>query len=480
MLNFDELLRSQANMHPHELAFADEIHDVTFFQLNSFARKIANILMQLGVRQGDVVCTALPTYPGWVVTLSLHLLGVTTMSRGEGLLLSAGFSPDWLITFQPDQQFPMQKTVIFDEAFLRRINASDEIDVAPGYASSTSLARFFTTSGTTGERKFIAFSLDELDLWAKQPSSYPMVGEPNLFCLFPFGGALSYKTTLASLKNGNPALVWGHSNHRLSETFTKFPIRTIVGSPLQVSKFLELQRSIGYRFPELRTVILTGSPPSMKLLENLHLDAECKIFDGFGSTEAGNVTIREITDGISGGALINSSADVQIVDENDLVLPLMQTGRIRYKKPGMATSYYKNPVASAEFFKDGYFYPGDLGYIDEAGLLVLCGRVNEVINLGGVKINPEKVDEVALAQLGVLDCASFAVSDASGVEQLGIALVTDGDFDLELFTKAMASDCVAVPSVIKQVGAIARNDNGKVVRGDLSAQISTFKGDNPG
>ena len=133
----------------------------------------------------------------------------------------------------------------------------------------------------------------------------------------------------------------------------------------------------------------------------------------------------------------------------------------------MATSYYKNLAATAEFFKDGYFYPGDLAYIDEAGKLVLDGRVNEVINLGGVKINPESIEKIALAQLGVLDCATFASVDASGIEQLSMAVVVDGDFNLELFTKAMEAKSPNKPKSYVQVAEIPRNDNGKILRQKL-------------
>ena len=130
----------------------------------------------------------------------------------------------------------------------------------------------------------------------------------------------------------------------------------------------------------------------------------------------------------------------------------------------MATSYYKNPAATAEFFKDGYFYPGDLAFINDAGLLVLGGRSSEVINLGGVKVNPQKVDEIAMAQLGVIDCAAFAVSGQSGVEELAIALVVDSDFNQEFFDKAMAQKSPYPPAISIPMAKIPRNDNGKVSR----------------
>ena len=104
-------------------------------------------------------------------------------------------------------------------------------------------------------------------------------------------------------------------------------------------------------------------------------------------------------------------------------------GQIRYKKTGMARSYLNNAVASAEVFKDDYFYPGDHGFLDESGLLHLTGRVNEVVNLSGVKMNLDKVDSVAMSQLGVVDCASFSVISEAGIEELAVAYVSNNDFN---------------------------------------------------
>jgi acyl-CoA synthetase (AMP-forming)/AMP-acid ligase II len=136
----------------------------------------------------------------------------------------------------------------------------------------------------------------------------------------------------------------------------------------------------------------------------------------------------------------------------------------------MATSYYNNPSATAEFFKDGFFYPGDMGYLDSQGRLVLEGRSNEVINLGGVKLNPEIIDTIALSQLGVIDCATFPIPGPKGVEQLAIALVTDSDFDHEHFEKAMAKKSPFPIAAAVQMKAIARNENGKIMRTLLSQQ----------
>ena len=211
-----------------------------------------------------------------------------------------------------------------------------------------------------------------------------------------------------------------------------------------------------------------GSPPSQKLVERIQENSSARIYNSYGSTESGHIAIYEITNKNETGAWIRPPVTLQIVDDNDQPLPAMSVGHIRYKRPGMATSYYNNPEATAQYFRDGFFYPGDLAYLDHAGRLVLQGRSNEVINLGGVKINPERIDAIALTQIGIKDCAVFAHLNEAGVEELAIALVVDEGFDKESFEKAMSKDS---PYPIRRaiiVKEIPRNENGKILRNLLA------------
>ena len=52
--------------------------------------------------------------------------------------------------------------------------------------------------------------------------------------------------------------------------------------------------------------------------------------------------------------------DVEVVDGFDRILPPGETGLLRYRGPGCATAYHRDPEASSEAFRDGWFYPGDL------------------------------------------------------------------------------------------------------------------------
>ncbi len=455
---------------PREIAFVDQDYEVNFQELNSDVRKIANSLAISGISRGDIVCTILPNLFSYTFTLALHLLGVTTMSKNDITPFAAEAIPDWLISFKPHPQIAPSRTVILDEPYLTNVRATEEMVNPTGYQSPTDIARLFSTSGTSGAEKYTAVTVEGLDELVSRQSSFDFAGQDHVLTLFPFGMGQSYGRALISLVQAKPYFSCTNIDNRLPEILNRYQIKTVYGSPVQVAKLLDVLKQTHSTLPSISGIYLTGSAPSQQLIDRIKAELKCKVFNAYGSTEAGNIAMMDVTGQIPQGSVMNPTVDLQIVDENDVEVAPNTLGRIRYSKPGMSTSYYKSPAATAEFFKDGYFYPGDLAFINDAGLLVLGGRSSEVINLGGVKVNPEKVDEIAMAQLGVIDCAAFAVSAASGIETMAIALVVDADFNQELFDKAMAQKSPYPPAISIQMAKIPRNDNGKVSRQLLRAE----------
>ena len=141
----------------------------------------------------------------------------------------------------------------------------------------------------------------------------------------------------------------------------------------------------------------------------------------------------------------------------------------------MARSYYNNKSASEESFKEGYFYPGDIGNLDINGHLHLQGRSQDVINLNGIKYNPENLEQIVQAQLGIIDCAAFSRESEDGAQLLALALVTDEDFDLQRFGEVMAKKLPVKIDDLFKLDFIPRNENGKIERSLLSQTYSSEK-----
>jgi acyl-CoA synthetase (AMP-forming)/AMP-acid ligase II len=135
----------------------------------------------------------------------------------------------------------------------------------------------------------------------------------------------------------------------------------------------------------------------------------------------------------------------------------------------MVHEYLGAPDATRRAFRDGWFYSGDLGFIRPDGGLALTGRETEVLNAGGVKVDPVRLDHFAIANANVTDACSFEYETKSGLRQIGIALVTDEQIDVPAFVADLKAEFgVAAPKLVARVDSIPRNAMGKPMRRALA------------
>jgi acyl-coenzyme A synthetase/AMP-(fatty) acid ligase len=134
----------------------------------------------------------------------------------------------------------------------------------------------------------------------------------------------------------------------------------------------------------------------------------------------------------------------------------------------MAGGYLDNPEATAATFRSGWVYPGDRGMIETDGVLSVVGRVDDVINRGGIKLHPQALEAV-MRKLGDLrDAAVFGIPDGAGATQICAAVVPVRALDGDAFhARCRAAMGDNAPAVILHMAELPRNANGKVVRSEL-------------
>lgn len=466
------VLQTWADQRPNELAFIDDKHEISFLQLNSLVLRSATFLKELGIEKGMIINIHLPSFLNWVVTLSSHLIGVSSISRKRVLMSEPMLIPDFHLALEADPNVPEERNILFNELVLERIKSTPEYAGSLGFNSPSDIARLIPTSGTTGDSKFVPVLAKDLAPLSELSSSWDFVGDGRALGLFPMGAKQSYRFALKLLANGQTMYRSDFLDHRLAKLLRRNPIHTVFGSPQQVLKMLDSIKHTGSVLPDLKVLAISGSSPTPKLINRIREELGCRVFNVYGSTEVGNAGMTECLDGSLGGININEQVELQVVKESGLSCVTREIGLIRYRSQTMAQNYYKNPQATQEFFKDGFFYPGDIGYLDESGLLFLEGRSQDVINIGGVKYNSDKLDQVVQAQLGVVDCAAFSLQEEDGSEKLALALVVDEDFDLEHFGKVISTKFPLKVNHLFRVESIPRNENGKILRKELSDRYS--------
>jgi oxalate---CoA ligase len=149
-----------------------------------------------------------------------------------------------------------------------------------------------------------------------------------------------------------------------------------------------------------------------------------------------------------------------------------EVGEIVISGDNVFGGYLDDPEANAESFVDGWFRTGDIGLCDDAGYLVLRGRVKEIINRGGEKVSPKEVDDVLLGHPAVAEAVTFPVPDARLQEDVGVAVVvSDGHSVDERELRRFAARELApfkVPRHVVFVDSVPRTPGGKIRRRALA------------
>jgi fatty-acyl-CoA synthase len=118
---------------------------------------------------------------------------------------------------------------------------------------------------------------------------------------------------------------------------------------------------------------------------------------------------------------------ISIRDEEGRVVPAGRRGEICVVGPAVFAGYLENDEANAKAFRDGWFRTGDLGVLDDAGMLYITGRASDMYISGGSNIDPREVEEKILAHPQVRAVGVVGAPDADwGEVGYAVAVVDDG------------------------------------------------------
>jgi acyl-CoA synthetase (AMP-forming)/AMP-acid ligase II len=171
--------------------------------------------------------------------------------------------------------------------------------------------------------------------------------------------------------------------------------------------------------------------------------------------------------------VLTTGVELQIVDPQDRpVLPGV-VGEVRLRSPGMISGYVDDAEASALQFREGWFYPGDAGFLDQNGLLFLKGRTDDTMNFDGRLISPDEIEQVLVGYPGLIEAAAFGVSSDERGDVPFLAVVADRPIDAdELLSHCRSRLGSRAPVAIVQVKALPRNPMGKVLRRRLALAVA--------
>jgi len=463
-------LQRNAEQNPRGIFSRSPAETLTNAEALVAVKKLAYELRRLGVQPGQVAALDLPDRLSIVFTEALYHEGAVGTILPRGASTDGLFTLDWMFTVDPAAT-GATRVVVVDQRFLQQVE-ENPYGISPSDAPLDVL-RIVFSSGTTGRPHAIALGRAMEQSMEAALATWFQAG-PSM-TLMDTGTAWGMGEFFLSVWAGQPYLcVGGASPAEIVRLAADNGVVTLKGSPQQVAAVVAELEAQGRTLPGIQVVVVAGTVMEPGLAERTRRATEgCLLVVNYGSTEAGAGTTRVVdSDDPFDAGHPAPGTELQVVDDDDEVLPAGEEGRIRYRSFGMVHEYLGDPEASARAFRDGWFYPGDLGVLRPDGGLTLTGRESEVLNAGGVKVDPNRIDHAATAHPGVADACSFEYAADSSVRRIGLALVASDDADLGALAETLkAAFGSAAPTLLARVEQIPRTAIGKPKRSELAERF---------
>jgi long-chain acyl-CoA synthetase len=222
--------------------------------------------------------------------------------------------------------------------------------------------------------------------------------------------------------------------------------------------------------------LLTGTAPLPhdSVIRALELWPHIRMRNSYGMSEGGIGISTRADEVRKPGCVGQMPAHMQLRDENGDPTARGEVGEIYGRQPN-PRRYWNDPEASAASWVDGWTKTGDLGFVDEDGDLIICGRSKELIIRGGYNITPLEIETVLFDHPDVKDAAVVGISHDVLGEDIAAALVLRPGAsataeDLTAWCRAKLADN-KVPRTMMFFDALPYNQNGKVLKRELQPAL---------
>ena len=406
-----------------------------------------------------------------IVLIALTRLGIVTIS-GRNKNFSWRFAIDAVIADKPFP-FPAQRVILvdpdwtkgddrpFDKKYIHRVAPDD-------------LCRIMLTSGTTGEEKAVA--LTHRTMAARIDRQILFFGARTPFCTRTYldlslTTSLGFQVLFGALWRGGTLFLPGESQATVS-ALPIYQVQNMLSSPRGLLQMVEAMDKRPEYQCGLEAVFAGGSILPDALAERVAARICSNVTKAYGSTEAGEVASMpfHFAKGVAGAVgYVMPGIAVEIVDDKGRALPTGSEGIVRIRSDCGADEYLGDPEETKRVFCDGWFRPGDFGYLTKDNMLVISGRVTDVVNVGGEKVNPERVEEILARHANVVQAAVLAAPSDAGLDELSALVVTRSDLNVESLREHCKANLPSpfVPARFIAVPGLPRNEWGKLERTKL-------------
>ncbi|MEW6454445.1 MAG: class I adenylate-forming enzyme family protein [Pseudomonadota bacterium] len=454
-------------------------NQVTYRQLERFIHNVGRQARASGIVRGNVVALFIsdPILHS-VLILGLTKIGVVTLSSREQKL-PRELNVDFALVDPSFSASPIPRTIKVDPNWLTG-EGTPLADAEQPLASTDDPCRIILTSGSTGFPKAILRANKHVltrvyRLQTTYGNRFPDCSRIYMSVGLSTGIGLTF--FIYTLARGGALFMRDEKSTDFLETLSAYRVQAMVASPQSLAQMAELydqHPTLGHRFD---VIVSTGSLLTQAASERVRSRLGANVISSYGSTEAGVAASGPVAalakvNGAVG--FVAPGVRIEIVNSSDEILPVGQEGLVRIRSECVVDGYVGDPETTRLRFRDGCFYPGDIGRLMPNGMLVIAGREHSLINLGGDKVHPERVETAVTSFPPVREAAAFAATTSTGVHVLGSAVVWRSEADEAGLREHLNQRLpkVFVPKLLISVNSIPRTSTGKIDRGRVKELVA--------
>lgn len=429
VVSFCDLIFHHARVRPEKPAFILADRVVTYGMVAQGILRVEGRLRDLALAPGMLVGIAIGSpVRHMIVAAALFRLGHPSLSvsRIEAVLPLA--LPVGAFLHEASEPFRAgQRQILVGDDWFAGEQQPLPASRASGFANDGMICRVELSSGTTGQAKAVSLTVDALH--KRIADHYTAIGFgvwDRLLCLIGHTSGWGFALAAHALFTGR-TIAYAPTPRDALQMIPVYGIDSMATSTIQLRELVREQIRAPIPLSTLRVVQTGGSLASRSLMLDAGARICSTIINHYGSTETGPTAFASIDRlaGIEGATgYVAPWVEAEIVDDEDNKLPPNATGNLRIRSHGQAEPFPPGRPGGHAGFRNGWFYPGDIGRVTDDRLLILSGRKSETINAGGIKIAPEVIEDALRKHPAVIEAAAFGAMSDDGIEEIIVVAVS--------------------------------------------------------